>query len=204
MNATQRLMRVVTATVVRAPVLWRPLRGVVARNFDRLAADWDAVRVTPERLAPIAAALDEIRGEPRRILDLGTGTGAVARLAAARWPQADVLGVDVSRGMVAEARRLATSERERYEVGDASALAAADGTFDLVLMNNMIPFFDEVVRVTAPGGSVVVAFALGPRTPIYVPLERVRSQLERRGLRCRSVIETGPGEALLADRPAAS
>ena len=81
---------------------------------------------------------------------LGTGSGAVARLVAARWPDAEVIGVDVSPRMVAEARRLATSERERYEVADASALPYEDGAFDLVTLNNMIPFFDELARVTAP------------------------------------------------------
>lgn len=197
-------MRLVTTAVVRVPVLWRPLRVVVARSFDRMAQEWDATRVTTERLVPIQAALEAVEGEPRRILDLGTGTGAVARLAAARWPAAQVLGIDVSPGMIAEARRLATSERERYEVGDASALACADGGFDLVTMNNMIPFFDEVARVTAPGGTVVVAYAIGARTPIYVPLERVRAELERRGLKHRRDVSAGEGIALLADRPAAS
>ena len=32
----------------------------------------------------------------------------------------------------------------------------------------MIPFFDELARVVRPGGTLVVAFSLGPQTPIYV------------------------------------
>ncbi len=47
-------------------------------------------------------------------------------------------------------------------------------------MNNMIPFFDELARVTAPGGQVAVSYSRGASTPIWVPLERVQAELERR------------------------
>ncbi|HZT92794.1 MAG TPA: class I SAM-dependent methyltransferase [Gaiellaceae bacterium] len=200
MTPSQRLMRGVTALVVRAPVLWRPLRGLVARNFDRLAPEWDASRVSPDRLAPLAAALAAVGVPPRRVLDVGTGSGAAARLAAERWPEAEVVGVDLSPAMVAEARRLAGSPRERYEVADAAKLPFADGAFDLVLLNNMIPFFDELARVTAPDGCAVVAFALGDRTPIWVPPERVRAELERRGFAHAADFSAGAGVALLARR----
>ena len=87
--------------------------------------------------------------------------------------------------MIAEAARSPSSRAERYEVADAAQLPFADGSFELVTLNNMIPFFDEVARVTAPGGHVAVAFALGAATPIYVPLERVRRELERARFRAR-------------------
>jgi ubiquinone/menaquinone biosynthesis C-methylase UbiE len=200
MTAGQRLMRLITEAVVRRPQLWRVVRRVVVRNFDKLAPEWDALRVDETRLRPVDAALAAVPGTPAHVLDLGTGTGAVARLAAARWPAADVTGADVSPQMVEEARRLATSARERYEVADAAALPFADGAFDLVALNNMIPFFDELARVVAPGGHVVVAYSMGDRTPIYVPLPRVRAELERRGLVVVLEQETGPGLSLLARR----
>ena len=201
MTGGQRLMRVITDVVVRRPQLWRLARRVVVRNFDRLAPEWDALRVDEVRLRPIDAALAAVPGAPERVLDLGTGSGAVARLAAARWPSAQVTGADVSPQMVEEARRLATSEHERYEVADASALPFDDGAFDLVALNNMIPFFDELVRVIAPGGHVAIAYSMGDRTPIYVPLPRVRAELERRGLVVSVEQPTGPGLSLLARRP---
>jgi ubiquinone/menaquinone biosynthesis C-methylase UbiE len=129
------------------------------------------------------------------VLDLGTGTGAVARLAAQLWPDADVLGVDASPGMIAEARQLG---HERYEVADASRLPFRDESFELVTLNNMIPFFDELARVTTPGGLVAIAFSLGPQTPIWVPLPTVREQLERRGFAHVANFAAGPGVALLA------
>jgi SAM-dependent methyltransferase len=194
----QRFARLVTTVVVRVPALWRVFRGPMRVNFDKLAGEWNATRVDAGRLAPMSAALDAVSAAPRTVLDLGTGTGAAARIAAARWPEAEVAGVDVSPGMIAEAKRLAASPNERYEVADSAALPYADGAFELVMLNNMIPFFDEVARVTGPGGHVAVAFALGAATPIYVPLDRVRSELERRGFVHVADFSPGPGQSLLA------
>jgi SAM-dependent methyltransferase len=202
-TAQQRLIRLMTTLVVRVPGAWRVMRGPVRANFDALAPVWDATRAGGHRLLPMQAALEEIPARTR-VLDLGTGTGVVARLASERWPEAEVTGVDLSPKMVAEARRLATSDRQRYEVADSTALPFPDARFDAVLMNNMIPFFDEIVRVAAPGAYVAVAYALGPKTPIYVPLARVRSELERRGLEHVRDLRAGIGEALLAHRPDAS
>ncbi len=204
MTPAQRFARLVTVLVVRAPWVWWVFRGRVARNFDRLAPEWDALRVDPRRLQPIAAALDAVEEPPGRALDLGTGSGAVARLVAGRWPSAEVVGADVSPGMVAEARRLASTPRERYELVDASRLPYDDGSFDLVTLNNMIPFFDELARVTRPGGHVAIAYGLGPRTPIWVPLDRVREALERRGFVHLGDFAAGSGLSLLARREALS
>jgi ubiquinone/menaquinone biosynthesis C-methylase UbiE len=196
MTVGQRFARLVTDVVVRAPFLWRVFRRRMTRNFDLLAPEWDATRVSRERLAAMIAALDAI-GAPTRALDIGTGTGAVARLISERWPSADVTGVDVSPGMIAEARRLG---HERYDIGDASALPYDDAVFDLVTLNNMIPFFDELSRVTAAGGYVAIAYSMGSRTPIWVPLERVRDELQGRGFLHIADFEAAGGVALLARR----
>jgi ubiquinone/menaquinone biosynthesis C-methylase UbiE len=195
MTFGQRFARFVTDAVVRAPFLWRVFRRSMTRNFDRLAPEWDATRVSRERLAPMIASLNTLPAAPRRALDVGTGTGAVARLLAERWPDAEVIGVDVSPGMVAEARRLGS---ERYELGDSSKLPYDDGAFDLVTLNNMIPFFDELARVTAPGGHVAISFSMGANTPIWVPLGRVRAELERRGFAHVADFSVGTGRSTLA------
>jgi len=191
----QRFARLVTNLVVRAPFLWRLFRRPLTRNFDRLAPDWDATRVSRERLAPMVAALESLPDAPVRALDVGTGTGAAARLVSELWPDAEVIGVDASAGMIAEARRLG---RERYEVADASSLPFPDESFDLVTLNNMIPFFGELERVTKPGGLVAIAFSMGARTPIWVPLRKLQGQLEQRGFAHVADFAAGPGLALLA------
>jgi ubiquinone/menaquinone biosynthesis C-methylase UbiE len=197
MTAGQRFARFVTSSVVRVPWAWRLFRGPLTRSFDRLAPTWEN-RISDERLRPMAAALDALPAPPRHALDLGTGTGRVARVVAGRWPDAEVVGADVSPGMVEEARRLGGGAR--FDVADSARLPYAEGSFDLVTLNNMIPFFGEVARVTAPGGHVAVAFTMGDQTPIYVPLERVRSEFARRGFVHVADFAEGHGVALLAKK----
>ena len=201
MTAAQRFVRLVTDVVVRMPFAWRLFRGTMTRSFDKLAPTWEG-RISDERLAPVRVALGAIAEPPATVLDLGTGTGRVARIVAEAWPQAKVVGVDLSPGMIDEARRLGGNVH--YDVADATSLPYADDAFELVTLSNMIPFFDELARVTAPGGSVIIAYTMGDHTPIYVPFARVRSELERRGFSHVADFDAGTGTALLAkknDRP---
>jgi len=197
-SITPKLARWTTNVVTRVPFMWSVLRGPLTSRFDELSADWESKRLSPEHLVSFNAALDRIETPPQRILDLGTGTGAGARAMAKRWPDAEILGIDASKGMLAEARAHASSSRERYELGDASKLDVGDAAFDLVAMVNMIPFYDELARVTAPGGRLVAAFSRGADTPIYVPFERFRRELERRGFTQIAEISAPPGTSLLA------
>jgi SAM-dependent methyltransferase len=195
----QRFVRFATDVVVRRPALWRLFRRPIRRQFDRLAPRWESIR-GPDFLAPLEAALDRLPVPPERVLDVGTGTGAAARLAGSRYPQADVVGVDVAERMVDEARRLTDSPRVTYRVADAERLPFDDGAFDLVTLNNMIPFFGELARVVAPDGHLVVAFTGGAGTPIYVPPERLRHELGSRGFAEFAEVSAGRGTALLARR----
>ena len=90
--------------------------------------------------------------------------------------------------------------RVRFEVGDASALPFADGAFGLVTLSNMIPFFDELVRVTAPDGAIVFSFSRGSETPIYVASEKLRKELRRREFAQFAEFSADPATALLATR----
>jgi SAM-dependent methyltransferase len=196
----KRFARLATDLVVRRPGLWRLLRRPLQAQFDRLAPRWDTLR-SPTSFAPLDAALESLEQPPRRALDLGTGTGSAALRLAERFPAAEVVGVDLSPAMVAEARRKTPPEldgRVHFEQADAAALPFGDGAFDLVVLANMIPFFDELARVLAPGGAAVFSFSLGPRTPIYVPPERLRQGLESRGFTGFSELAAGSGSAIVA------
>jgi len=196
----QRFARLVTRLVVARPALWRMLRRPLVAMFDSLAPVWEESRVSPQHRLPLEAALAAIPEPPARALDLGTGTGVGARTIAARFPDAAVVGVDASEPMILEARARAGSDRERYEVADSAALPFGDSEFDLVTLLNMIPFFDEVARVTAHGGHAAIAFSRGAETPIFVPLDRVRAELEQRGFTHVANFSAGAGLALLARR----
>jgi ubiquinone/menaquinone biosynthesis C-methylase UbiE len=196
----QKFARLTTNAVVRRPGLWRVFRRVTRRQFDAIAPRWDTMRM-PDSFAPLEAALDGVDPAPKRVLDLGTGTGAAARLVAGLFPDADVVGADLSERMVAEARRLLPADlagRVRFEVADASALPYESAAFDLVTLSNMIPFFDELTRVLAPGGQALFAFSGGAGTPIYVPPERLRSELSRRGFTEFAEFAVARGTSFLA------
>jgi len=197
----RRFARLATNLVMRNPRLWSVLRRPIRFQFDRLAPRWDSMRSGLVAYAPYEAALERVEPPPKRALDLGTGTGGAAFAIARGFPDTEVVGADIAGQMIEQARRNLPDDlrdRIRFDVADASKLPYGDGSFDLVGLSNMIPFFDELERVAAPGGWLIVAFSGGADTPIYVPPERLRSELERRGFTDFAEISTDPGTAMLA------
>ena len=97
---------------------------------------------------------------PLRVLDLGCGTGEITRRLAERYPQAELLGVDILEANLERARASGDAGgRIRYAAGDAFALDSADAAFDLVVCRHMsqaVPDFPrvlaEIARVLRPGG----------------------------------------------------
>ena len=197
----QRFARFVTDAVVRRPALWRIFRGRLRTMFDSLAPTWET-RIGPHHFWALDLALADVQA-PRHVLDLGTGTGVVALALAERYPDVEVVGIDLSPAMIEEARRKVTPElggRVRFEVGDAAALSYPDGAFDLVVLSNMIPFYDELARIVTPGGMLVLSSSRGAETPIYVPPERSREELGRRGFAEFAEFSADPATALRAKR----
>jgi ubiquinone/menaquinone biosynthesis C-methylase UbiE len=123
-------------------------RTIAPAIADRYARD------LVERARPIGAS--------DRILDLGCGTGIVARVLRERLGgAASIVGVDARLPMVEKAR--AMEPELDWRVGDAGALPFADGSFDLVLCQEMLFASDrmaalgEVRRVLSPGGRFIVS-----------------------------------------------
>jgi SAM-dependent methyltransferase len=194
--------RLATRAVVSRPALWRLFRAPIRRQFGSLASTWET-RIGPEGLVPLGAALDRLTDSPARALDLGTGTGKAARVVAKRFPKAEVVGVDLAPEMVEEARRLLPADlagRVSFAVADGARLPFEDGAFDLVVLQNMIPFFEELGRVASPGGRVIFAFSWGSETPIWVPPATLRARLAEVGFGEVEEIEAGSGTAVLAVR----
>jgi ubiquinone/menaquinone biosynthesis C-methylase UbiE len=112
--------------------------------------------LTGETIKPL---LDEGQvSRSSRVLDVGTGTGLVAAAAAQRG--ADVVGIDFSDAMLAEARRL--HPEIEYHAASIDALPFAAGTFDAVIGNFVLhhagrpaKVLEEAFRVLRPGGKVV-------------------------------------------------
>ncbi len=197
------LGRAVNSAVARFPWSWRLFRGPVRRFFDSVAAGWDErVRSdSAEYLVPLQAALDRLPARPARILDIGTGTGAAAFELADRYPDAEVVGIDVSAEMVAQAgaRAADLSSRAHFLLADIASFEEEEG-FDLITMLNMPPFFDRVVALLKPGGFVVNVSSYGARTPFFTPPGLLERGFERRGLRTIAAEQVGLGTYYLAKR----
>jgi ubiquinone/menaquinone biosynthesis C-methylase UbiE len=101
---------------------------------------------------------------PRRILDVGCGTGYLLGRLAARAPQAEVLaGIDAAPAMIDAARRAAADDRLRFVVGTAERLPWPAATFDLVVSTTSFDHWvdqraglAQCARVLAPGGCFVL------------------------------------------------
>jgi ubiquinone/menaquinone biosynthesis C-methylase UbiE len=124
----------------------------------------------------------DLRSEPTRVLDIATGTGYVARRIKERYPSAEVIGVDVSPEMVAVAEENAAEEGLdiEFRTGDAADLPFPADTFDLVVMQNALPFVDEMLRVTEPRGRALLVFSVaGPWVSLVWPT--IASSFEKAG-----------------------
>src|ERR1700710_1921961 len=97
-----------------------------------------------------------------RVLEVGCGTGAVARTLAVRPGVGQVVGLDPSPVFVQRAREIAAGVGNlSYVVGGGTALPFDDGAFDAVIFHTVLSHIPEVgaalaeaARVTAAGGAL--------------------------------------------------
>ncbi len=134
--------------------------------FARLAPKWDRLRSLHVAEAIVEAAVLDVLG-PRPIhnlIDLGTGTGRMLGLLAGRAARAT--GLDSNHAMLSVARanleRLGLS-RVDLRQGDIHAPPFGRGSFDLVLVHQVLHYLDdparalrEAARLVAPGGRLLV------------------------------------------------
>jgi demethylmenaquinone methyltransferase / 2-methoxy-6-polyprenyl-1,4-benzoquinol methylase len=131
--------------------------------------------------------VSRIPAEARRVLDVASGTAAVAIELVRSDPERTVVGVDQSPEMLAAGRERVAHARlgDRIELREARAeeLPFADGEFDAVTFTYLLRYVDDVpatlrelVRVVRPGGTVaMLEFGLprGPWRPLWELYVRV-------------------------------
>jgi len=154
----------------------------VSGMFDGVAAAYDRTNTVlslgNDRLWRIATTRAVAPRTGERILDLAAGTGA-SSVSLAR-SGAEVVAADFSPGMIAEGRRRhGAIGNLTFVEADATALPFADGEFDAVTIsfglrnvNDPPTALAEMLRVTAPGGRIVVCEFSHPPAPAFAGLYR--------------------------------
>jgi ubiquinone/menaquinone biosynthesis C-methylase UbiE len=163
--------------------------------YDRIAPGyqrWWAPVIAPAALHLldlVAPAVDVHRGAT--LVDVGAGTGPLARAAVARWPRVRAIAVDPSSGMLglgrAEAERTldrSSLRRLSWVTGVAERLPVEDGSADVVVSSFVYQYLldrhaalREAHRVLRPGGAIAVVTWLENDVP-FAPWRELREVLD--------------------------
>jgi ubiquinone/menaquinone biosynthesis C-methylase UbiE len=137
--------------------------SIVRREYDRLAHYYDERwrHYIDGSLNAVLAGL-QLQGH-ERVLDVPCGTGELPQRLLQRWPNLDLIGVDISPGMLAQAREKVDNEQVTLVEASVSELPFSDNEFDCVICANSFHYFPEpekaileMRRVLNPNGKLVL------------------------------------------------
>ncbi|HLW91955.1 MAG TPA: trans-aconitate 2-methyltransferase [Roseiarcus sp.] len=145
-------------------------------------SDWDArqyLRFESERTRPAIDLLARVSGSARIVTDLGCGPGNSTELLVARFPGAEIVGLDSSDDMLAKARRRAP--RVLFEKGDVATWRATTPP-DVIFANAVMQWVPDHVAVMArlvdelaPGGRLAVQTPDNLDEPTHVLMRETAS-----------------------------
>jgi ubiquinone/menaquinone biosynthesis C-methylase UbiE len=157
------LMRVPPRDAMTAADVFGKTDQLDAATLDALVARFEARGKHAAFVEMLTEYLDAMQIAPSAsVLDLGSGTGVVAR-AIARHASftGSVAGIDLSPHLVAAATRLADAEgvsaRVTFQCGDARKLPFADAAFDAVVAHTLISHVSDPLAVLAEAARVLKA-----------------------------------------------
>ncbi|WP_339105338.1 methyltransferase domain-containing protein [Haloterrigena salinisoli] len=144
------------------------VKGLVRQHWDGRAATFDeepqhGIHTDEQRDRWLEVLRERIGDEPRRVLDVGCGTGVVSLLLAELGHA--VTGVDFAPAMLERAREKAreTDQSIGFHRGDAEALPVPDDTVELVTARHLVwtlpnpeAAIREWQRVVEPGGRILL------------------------------------------------
>lgn len=134
-------------------------------EFDRWSRSYDRSVLQPMLFGPSHnLLLRQMSEEDGSVLDIGCGTGRFAARVLQRFPQAQVMGFDLSTKMLAHgASRNPAPERMQLIRGDSLRLPFRDSTFDVVTCSHSFHHYPdqaaaviEMHRVLRPGGRLMI------------------------------------------------
>jgi demethylmenaquinone methyltransferase/2-methoxy-6-polyprenyl-1,4-benzoquinol methylase len=157
-----------------------PKKAQVSEMFDRIAPRYDFMNRF------LSAGIDKIwrrkaislfkKEEPQMILDVATGTGDMAILAARILRPQRIIGIDISEGMLGFGRKKIEKEGLQTKIelhsGDGETINFSNDSFDGVMVAFGVRNFEnlerglrEILRVMKPGAQLVVLEFSKPQIP---------------------------------------
>ena len=157
-------------------------KKMIQKGFDTVAAGYDhpALSFFPETAKRL---IEHLQLQPTdRLLDVCTGTGVVALAAAEKLNQGKVFGVDLSSGMLQQAKNKAAEknlDNTEFKQMDLEHLAFEADTFDvatssfgLFFLEDMDKGLTNIARTVKPGGKVAITSfagdAFSPMAEIFI------------------------------------
>ena len=145
----------------------------VRAAFDAAAEDYDAYSILQRTITDrLLESFEHIKIAPKRILDLGSGTGYGSLALKQKFNKAHVYQTDISENMLRFSKKGSRRffSRDHFLCANAAQIPLSDNSIDLVFSSLMLQWcqnldavFAEVVRVLKSGG-VFVFSSFGPDT----------------------------------------
>jgi len=128
----------------------------IADSFSKASITYDSAAQLQREVGEQLLVMLPTRS-PQRVLDLGCGTGTFSPWLQKKFPQAEVISLDIAMGMLQTAR---SSGRTRFSIcGDAESLPLKTASVEVIFSNLAIQWcqqperlFAEIYRVLKPGG----------------------------------------------------
>ncbi len=151
-------------------------KRLIRESFNRAASSYDELALLQQEVGQrLLERLELIKLEPKRIIDIGAGTGQLSQELSQRYKKCEVIAYDIAPEMLKKARQRQNITarwfgKQRFLCGDAEHLPLADNSVDMIFSNFAIQWcsdldqaFREFQRVLKPEGLLLFT-TFGPDT----------------------------------------
>ncbi|MCK5876276.1 MAG: methyltransferase domain-containing protein, partial [Candidatus Marithrix sp.] len=140
-----------------------------SQAFNRVATTYDQYAHLQKTVGDeLLERVKWLKTSPQNILDIGAGTGSLAKKLSLQYEDANVYAIDIAVQMLQQASQQIPSQH--FICADAAKLPIADNSIDLLVSNLMLQWCDDIqmvfaefARVLQPNGAIFFS-TFGPDT----------------------------------------